>query len=48
MTVILSDTGGQPVEEYTVSHTGRDRYFLTPLTVIECTYVCLCTHMSVG
>ena len=46
MTVTLSDTGGQPVEEYNVSHTGRDSYIilLTPLTVIECTYVCGCIH----
>ena len=36
MTVTLSDNGGQPVEEYNESHTGRDSYIilLTPLTVI--------------
>ena len=36
MTVTLSDNGGQPVEEYNVSDTGRDSYIilLTPLTVI--------------
>ena len=46
MTVTLSDTGGQPVEEYSVSHTGRDRYFLTPLTVIECTCLWLNSALS--
>ena len=45
VTVTLSDTGGQPVEEYTVSHTGRDSYI-----VLFDTFNSYCMHicMSVG
>ena len=45
VTVTLSDTGGQPVEEYTVSHTGCDSYI-----VLFDTFNSYCMHicMSVG
>ena len=49
MTVTLSDDGGQPVEEYNVSHTGRDSYIilLTPLTVFECTCLWVYSLLSI-
>ena len=53
MTVTLSDNGGQPVEEYTVSRIGHDGYvilFDTFRYIIQ--YIVLLTsltlHMSVG
>ena len=45
MTVTLSDDGGQPVEEYNVSHILMALCFLTPL--FEYTHV-LSTHMYVA
>ena len=40
VTATLSDDGGQLVEEYTVSHTGCDRYIILLTLLFEYTHAC--------